>query len=545
MKIDESNMYIAPLPVVSAAEDRDGEITDPEGLVVQSYENTRPVYYNHSHFYSPLEPPIGTCETPDRKFDLHKTSDGWSGGTRFSQTTKLGNQIFASVVDGLIRGRSVSGIDIFVEPYTPQVPSQTLHEGRVVNKRPITQKHLKWEMIEFSWTPMPANRDMVTMYKSLLSRDRIQGERLDPTFRKSLEMLDLSNPRQGVASTSKHNTGAFQKGFGRAFGKSTGSSPGGTFGKSVSRGLKMSNTPVAAVFDSSDWSLQQVQSVVSAHPDLFPEDSITVTEGGKFFKSQLVPYKGDTYEVSDANYPGMKLQFAKGSFFNKGDDTEEAEQGSTEEVAPAGEEDAVKKIVQEATGGVHVEDPNAEPGQVEKTATVPEEGAADPQAEEKPEGGPLGNQWYKQMNNLMKQAMEQGQAATGELEPDVVAEISDEVIPMMQACVAKMAELSGARYGQTETPEPTEETEEAPADESAAVLKKSVDADLFWGRRYQAPEGVRATLGSMLMMVPESDASEELKTFAKSIVPSRVRRVDEPDTAAKALAEATRRWLKS
>jgi hypothetical protein len=116
MVIDEPNMYIAPLLITNGSEDRDGEVTNPEGLIDIAYRDAPVVFLQHSHRIAPMEPPVGTAETPDRQFNLFRKGDGWYSGCRFHNKTPLAVQTFQLVCDGVIRGRSIGALNHALTP---------------------------------------------------------------------------------------------------------------------------------------------------------------------------------------------------------------------------------------------------------------------------------------------------------------------------------------------------------------------------------------------------------------------------------------------
>jgi len=344
MQIDEGKLYVAPLPIMSGSEDRDSEVTDPAGVIVDAYRMSRPVYFNHSHAIDPLSFPVGTCETPDHKFDLHRTATGWDGGTLFHQSTKLAEQTFALVLAGVIRGRSIGALGLEVTPYTPKIPRQTLHNGRVVVKKPVAKRNAVCEMVEFSWTPMQANRDIVTMYKSLVSRNRVDGATLDPTIGMVLKSLIVTGPQEPANNLEKSDHTLFSSRFSEVFTK----------------GVSM-KSPVAVQFCAEKYTVQQATALLRNYGDLFPCSDLSsqTIDDRIVLKSVQLPYEGEVVAQSDERFPGMTVFFAKGSFFDQSKDPEEEVPGG--EAAPAGENSAVQRIIEQATGEVHIEEPAAAP----------------------------------------------------------------------------------------------------------------------------------------------------------------------------------------
>lgn len=552
MQIDQGKMYIAPLPIMSGAEDRDSEITNPDGLIADSYKTSRPVYFNHSHAFDPMSFPIGTCETPSRQFDLHRTQEGWSAGTLFSQSTELARQTFALVCEGVIRGRSIGAMDLEVAPYRPTIPMQTLHEGRVVERKNITKHHKLYEMVEFSWTPMPSNRDMVTMYKSVLSRGRVDGAPLDPFLRRSFASLDLSLPRNAVNNLEKSNHRTFTKAFDAVFRKGTT--------------MSAIESPLAIRFDASKWTPARAAKFLKSDPDLFPNTETTLVreDGNVFLRSNQVKYSGPIEVKTDSRPPfdGVQLIFAKGGFFNQGANTEEEVDGAGVEVS---ETEAVQRIVQQATGEVHVEEPGAQPSSAQPSSAQqppqPQPGMQAPAAPPTPEAqgmeaevdeqvdeieqkmsGPLGAQFLQTLMTKLAEVLDQAEASTDELEPEMVAKCG-EFMEKARGIAAEIGAYKDERYGGKKQSD-SDMDDDSEEDEDDAMMTKSIRRDLFYGKRIAVPEeGV-----SLLKHVSrglDTVNSQLIDMFVeKCVQPPRVksvkRRKDEVDELVKLVKRSLR-----
>ena len=160
------------------------------------------------------------ARTPDRKYDLHRTANGWDGGTLFHDKTAPAEQTFALVVKGVIRGRSIGALDLDLDTYKPQVKRPVMSDGRIIPGKSVAKHHRQYEMVEFSWTAIPANAEIATMMKSILSQGSNRGpQKLDNALKYTLKHLDLSNPRAGVCSAEKGNQVAYSRKFSQVFGK--------------------------------------------------------------------------------------------------------------------------------------------------------------------------------------------------------------------------------------------------------------------------------------------------------------------------------------
>ncbi len=223
--IDERNMYIHPLPITSGAEDRSGEKIDPNGIITASYEQNPVVFFAHSHKFMPLVPPVGQAINPDGQFDCFREGDIWKSGCLFSQATRFAGQLFALVAEGTIRGRSIGATAHGFAPYKPTLPGMVFHQGEIRPTKTRSVVCTKAELFEWSWTPLPQNRDMVIALKSMMSHGRVDGQTLDPVLGEILKSMDLFEPIQS-------------HGYGPGFGFTKGNDPNG------GRWVTMRGTPV-------------------------------------------------------------------------------------------------------------------------------------------------------------------------------------------------------------------------------------------------------------------------------------------------------------
>ena len=199
--IDKSSMYVAPLPITTGSEDRAGERVDPAGIITTAYEQNPVVFFVHSHKSMPLVPPIGQANKPDGTFDCFRVNDPvlgdiWKSGCTFSQATKFAGQIFALVAEGTVRGRSIGAIAHKYVPYKPQLPGVAFVNGEIRPARRSSVICKSAELYEWSWTPIPCNRDAVIALKSMMSHGVIDGLPIDPMLSQVMKSFDLAEPVQ-------------------------------------------------------------------------------------------------------------------------------------------------------------------------------------------------------------------------------------------------------------------------------------------------------------------------------------------------------------
>ncbi len=195
-QFDDSTMYILPQPITTAAEDRQGEVIKPDGGILTMHQQNPVVCWQHSHKLFPDVLPIARAEKPDGTYDVFEKDGVLYSGCTFSQVTKLAYQIYACIREGMIRARSIGAIGHRLKEYTPQAPGEVMFEGRIVPARTKSVIYELWELLEWSWVIIPANRDIVMAVKSYLSKPLKGVDRIDPFLERTLKSLDLTEPVQ-------------------------------------------------------------------------------------------------------------------------------------------------------------------------------------------------------------------------------------------------------------------------------------------------------------------------------------------------------------
>lgn len=495
MRVDESKLYVAPLPIMSGAEDRDGELTNPDGLIDVAYKRSPVVYFNHLHAFSPEAMPIGTCETPDRKYDLHRTANGWDGGTLFHDKTALAEQTFALVVKGVIRGRSIGALDLDLDTYKPQVKRPVMSDGRIIPGKSVAKHHRQYEMVEFSWTAIPANAEIATMMKSILSQDRIEGRKLDNALKYTLKHLDLSNPRAGVCSAEKGNQVAYSRKFSQVFGK----------------GLSM-NTPVSIQFDSNLYTPEEaLQTLRECNPAFVKSRRLEVDtyQGGTILKAVQRSYSGEVEVVEDDRYPGLQLVFAKSGFFSQAEDTEEEPETDETPSNEGGdnERSVVEQIIEQANGGdvKVVEKPAGKDGE---PVEGKEQQTTEKPAEDAEKGGkqPYGKMFLDAFRGHGMKLLEMSGDAMEGLEPEMV-EKCGAMRAALKAMIEDIDSYTKERYSGGDAEESEETDVEDSEDEEAEMVKKAASLHSFFGKHVEIPKAAKT---------PES-SSNPVDSFMKGL----------------------------
>jgi hypothetical protein len=534
MQVDQANMYIAPLVICTASEDRDAEVTDPDGILDSEYRRNPLVFFNHSHKTDPSLPPIGTAETPDRQYNCFRKGNEWYSGCRFTQAAKLGTQTFALVVDGVIRGRSIGGLTHDMEPYRPKAPGKAFHKGEILPVRTKSVTRTMVELVEWSWCPIQSNRDVVTMVKSVLSRKRVDGMSLDQNLERMLRSLDLSEPE---ASTKNMRRTAH---------------PLRSDVLWTTKGKNMSG-PVAVRFDASEYTPSRALELIKSMGGEMKQTPLQTEEvgGALFLRSTQLDYDGEVEVVTDKRAPGLQILFAKGGYFSKQEETEEEVDPNAQPAAAAQtqESDIVEKIVNDMQGNAVVVDEAggqqpAGAGKGADTAAV-----AKPAAKKKPEEqGPRGSQFLRSFAKYLEDGLSMAEAGMAEQEPELLTKCG-EFVETLRAFVGKLKEAHDERYKKKPEGGPpsgemneevddeaeAEDTDDAEeAEEVDPEVAKSLRADVFYGRKKLVPKSFLASVATAQKLLASGDVDKArdslnvvVKHFTAPVVPLRAKPPEE------------------
>lgn len=140
--------------ISSSAEDRDGDIVEVSGWVLENFLRNPVVLWMHRY-----EAPIGRC------LDIRQEGDLLIARTRFARTP-LAEEIWQLYREGVLSAWSVSFIALDWEP----LPSG----GR---------RYLKQELLEYSAVSVPANPEALnTLYRNGMGRVEKELERITLLF---------------------------------------------------------------------------------------------------------------------------------------------------------------------------------------------------------------------------------------------------------------------------------------------------------------------------------------------------------------------------
>jgi len=327
-KIDERNRYVYPVSITSGSEDRSGEIVDPNGIITTAYEQNPMVYFVHSHKINPLIPTVGQAVTPNGQFACFRKGDIWYSGCKFNTSTKFAEQVFAMVAEKSVRGRSIGAIAHRYEPYKPTLPGMVFSQGEIKPARTRSVICRSAELFEWSWTPIPCNRDMVDMgsveaLKSILSRGRIDSQNLDPMLGSVLKSMGLDEIDQifGFNHTkggdplwqSLKTDNSLSSHIGGSLGKSLNTSGAGTSEASGTGARSMKNrpmVPLAVLFDQGTTPAAARQFLKDSS-GVLSETEIKLDAMSGCLKSIQVAYDGETSVIRDKKFPGVSFLVSK------------------------------------------------------------------------------------------------------------------------------------------------------------------------------------------------------------------------------------------
>jgi len=133
------------ITISTSAKDRDGDVLDPTGCVLDNYKRNPVVLFGHD--YSSL--PVGSTTAIDVQ------TNGLRASWRWLKNDPVADRVRNAFDQGVLRAASVGFKPIDAEP---------MAGGGI--------RYRSWELLEWSLVPVPANQDAVRTLKRLgLSRE--------------------------------------------------------------------------------------------------------------------------------------------------------------------------------------------------------------------------------------------------------------------------------------------------------------------------------------------------------------------------------------
>ena len=164
--IDAENMELTAL-VSTNAVDRYKEVIEPDGMDAKNYRKNPVVLWAHNYEV----PPIG------KALWIKKDGNGIVAKVKFADTA-TGREIFALYKDGFMKAFSIGFIPVEAE------------DGDLENPKAPRRIYRKWELLEFSAVPVPANPEAVALaVKKGLIKDEEAPEILEKGFDRDWETL--------------------------------------------------------------------------------------------------------------------------------------------------------------------------------------------------------------------------------------------------------------------------------------------------------------------------------------------------------------------
>ncbi len=484
MVVDKANMYIGPLPITNGSEDRDGEVTNPDGLIDVAYKSNPIVFLQHSHRIAPMIPPIGTSETPQRVYDVKRIGDVWYSGCRFSQSTRFARQVFRMVDDGLIRGRSIGALNHAMSYYKPKLPGVAFHQNQIIPVRTKSVSHDQYELVEWSHVFLPSNRDIVTPLKSIMSKGWIDDRPISTPLKMIMKSLDLSEPASNAKYIAQNPRFKWPDFLGGITVKS----------------------PATLLFRADAFTAKRVKEFMADNADvgIIETEIETETIGGDLYlKSTQFKHAGQ-FEVSEhPAVPGMRLLFAKAEAA-----TEKIEQlvandaaGSVQVVEKPAPEQAVAKAPEKAADiPAPVPEAGAEATAVENAEAV--ENAA----------GPGGMRYLKALVKNATTLAEMMEAASAEQEPEML-EKCGEFTTKVRGLIKEVSDFEAERYGKNKPNEAAEAESEKPT----AELTKAAKSGLFYGTKSLVPGSFMNGLQLLKKEVKDESCQQVIGAMMKGL----------------------------
>lgn len=514
VEIDKSTMYCGMLPITTISEDRQGEIIDPAGALLEFHRSSPVICWQHSHKLAPTLPPIARAETPDGKYDVKLIDGVLYSGCTFSQVTKLANQVFALINEGMVRCRSIGAIGHKLEPFTPETPGQVMYEGRIVPARTRSVIYRVWEMLEWSWVIIPANRDITIAVKSLLSNRKVDGQVIDPGLEMTLRSLNLDEPVQvpGFSFVTKSFGGVDYK-----------------FPEQLTKGAASVKNAAFLLFDREKVTPGAAKAFLNANPDLIVTD-IEFDAATKCLKSQQVKYDGPVDIRPIADVEGISVAFIKCD-----------QQVPTKSVKSNQDDTIVPGLTVPVAPGV---------GEGEQVVETPPEVAAEEIVEF---SGLPGSRMLQALASSLDEVIEMVEVALEEQEDPTVKSKASEIGEMLGEITMSVKELHDSVYGdkpdaikllKNETPEEQSGATDAEDPmEPDAEKRKSLLAKFYRHQNVAVlPSNVVRVLKSVFTQLPDQQSTKAPKAtlaqMLKGVLPPAP---EDMSDAQRALLEKARR----
>lgn len=131
----------ARLTISTIDEDREGDVLVPEGAVLDAYRRNPVVLFGHSHYSIPIGRTVGIDVVPGR---------GIVADFVWLKNDEQADRVRNAFAQGVLNAASVGFLPLQSEPN---------------GKRGF--RHLRWELLEWSICPVPANPHATRLLKSL------------------------------------------------------------------------------------------------------------------------------------------------------------------------------------------------------------------------------------------------------------------------------------------------------------------------------------------------------------------------------------------
>lgn len=519
VQIDKGSMYCGMLPITTISEDRQGEIIDPSGALLDFHRSSPVVCWQHSHKLAPTLPPIARAETPSGQYDVKLIDGVLYSGCTFSQATKLANQVFALINEGMIRCRSIGAIGHKLEPYTPEAPGQVMYEGKIVPARTRSVIYRVWEMLEWSWVIIPANRDITIAVKSLLSNRKVDGQSIDPMLELTLKALDLREPVQvpGFSFVTKSFGGVEYQ-----------------FPEQLTKGEPRMKGAAYLLFDAAKVAPGVAKAFLKANPDLIETD-ITFDAATKSLKSQQVNYDGPVEIRPVEGVEGISVAMIK---CDQQMPNKSVKANPTDVVVPE-----LSVPVVPAVGETELKSEEIPPEIEIETEVTPEF------------SGLPGSRMLQALSSQIDEMTVMANTALQEQEDPTVKAKTTEIINMLGEIGTAVKELHDSVYGDKPDAVKLLKAESDPSENPEGDVEEPMEPDAekrksLLAKFYRQPNGTRLpenvvkALSTVFKQLPETEATKAPRTMLgqmlKGVLPQQASEPEPMSEAQKALADRLR-----
>lgn len=151
---DEADEYKVTATISCDTVDRDGQVLLPSGMISKEFEKSGTIFWLHDYGI-PVAKPVGKLRRTEKSViascEFPRRPDGYEG------------EFFPDYVRALVKQGVVKGVSVGLIPieWRPPTPPDLARFG------PCREVISRWELLEWSFAPVPCNPDALVMPKDL------------------------------------------------------------------------------------------------------------------------------------------------------------------------------------------------------------------------------------------------------------------------------------------------------------------------------------------------------------------------------------------